>query len=67
MRPTTTRLLLPLSLAAAAQAAHHDVSVGKGGKLKFEPEEIKAERGDTITYHFYSKVRTSCHVTRYFC
>ena len=41
---------------AAAQAAHHEVSVGKGGELKFEPEEIKAEVGDTITYRFYSKV-----------
>lgn len=55
MRPTS-RLLLPLSLVAAAQAAHHEVSVGKGGELKFEPEEIKAEVGDTITYRFYSKV-----------
>jgi plastocyanin len=66
MRPTT-RLLLSLSLAATAQAGHHEVSVGKGGELKFEPEEIKAERGDTITYRFYSKVRTPCNVTRRFC
>ncbi|KAJ4289410.1 hypothetical protein N0V88_006890 [Collariella sp. IMI 366227] len=48
--------LLPLALAAStAQAKYHEVTVGKGGKLRFDPEVIKAEIGDTIRYTFFSK------------
>ncbi|KAF0330075.1 hypothetical protein GQ607_002842 [Colletotrichum asianum] len=48
------------SLAVAAtllgvQAAHFDVNVGKNNQLKFEPETLIANRGDTITYHFFAK------------
>ncbi|KAK4151012.1 hypothetical protein C8A00DRAFT_45702 [Chaetomidium leptoderma] len=50
-----TRLLLPLSLVASAQAANHDVTVGQGGRLEFNPEVLKAEVGDTIRYVFYAK------------
>ncbi|KAI8185527.1 hypothetical protein K4K51_011574 [Colletotrichum sp. SAR 10_75] len=39
------------------QAAHFDVNVGKNNQLKFEPETLIANRGDTITYHFFSKAR----------
>ena len=54
MRVSTT-LLFPLFLASV-QAAHYEVSVGKGGQLKFDPETLKAEVGDTIQYLFYAKV-----------
>lgn len=53
-----------LKVAAAAvglatslvSAAHFEVTVGKGGKLKFEPEEIAAKIGDTVTYKFFARV-----------
>ena len=51
----SSRLLLPLFLASV-QAAHYEVTVGKGGLLKFDPETLKAEVGDTIQYLFYAKV-----------
>jgi plastocyanin len=51
------RVLVPLMLVASAQAASYEVTVGKGGQLKFEPETLKAEVGDTITYLFFAKVR----------
>ncbi|KAJ1331700.1 plastocyanin [Microdochium nivale] len=52
-----------LKVAAAAvglatslvSAAHFEVTVGKGGKLKFEPEEIAAKIGDTVTYKFFAR------------
>ncbi len=47
-----------MPLAASVQAAHYEVTVGKGGQLKFEPESLKAEVGDTIRYSFYAKVCT---------
>jgi hypothetical protein len=53
----SARLLFPLSLAASIQAAHYEVTVGKGGQLKFDPEFLKVEIGDTIQYLFYAKVR----------
>jgi hypothetical protein len=37
-------------------AASLTVDVGKNGELKFDPETVQAEVGDTITYHFYSGV-----------
>ena len=52
------RLLCSLSLAASVRAAHYEVTVGKGGLLKFDPETLKAEVGDTIQYLFYAKVCT---------
>ncbi len=51
-------LLFSLSLAVSVQAAHYEVTVGKGGQLKFDPETLKAEVGDTIQYLFYAKVCT---------
>lgn len=52
-----------ISLASAvaavfstAQAAHFEVTVGKSNQLKFDPETLIANRGDTITYNFFSKV-----------
>ncbi|OAQ91406.1 extracellular serine-rich protein [Purpureocillium lilacinum] len=57
--------LASASLAAFAllagdlvDAANWDVTVGKGGKLKFDPETITARTGDTVTYHFFSKNHT---------
>ncbi|KAL2262720.1 hypothetical protein VTK26DRAFT_309 [Humicola hyalothermophila] len=52
--PVSARSLVALSLAAFAQAAVHEVNVGKGG-LKFDPEVVKAEVGDTIQYNFFSR------------
>lgn len=44
-------------LATVVNAAHHDVNVGKGGELKFFPEDLSGVRvGDTVTYHFFAKV-----------
>lgn len=44
------------ALAALANAAHYDVTVGKGGQLKFDPETLTAQPGDTVTYKFFAKV-----------
>ncbi|KAF6827565.1 extracellular serine-rich protein [Colletotrichum plurivorum] len=54
------RSLISLASAAAAllsavQAAHFEVTVGKNNQLKFDPETLVANRGDTITYTFFSK------------
>ncbi|KAK4176954.1 hypothetical protein QBC36DRAFT_372790 [Triangularia setosa] len=54
MRFSTTSLI-PLSVVGLAQAAHHQVTVGKGGELKFVPEVVKAQKHDTITYTFFAK------------
>ncbi|KAI2622222.1 hypothetical protein GGS26DRAFT_594229 [Hypomontagnella submonticulosa] len=43
------------ALAALANAAHYDVTVGKGGQLKFDPETLTAQPGDTVTYKFFAK------------
>ena len=65
---TSTNMLRGVALlhflAGLGAAAHFDVNVGAGGQLKFEPEEISAAQGDTITYHFFSKVsnRKSCAI-----
>lgn len=54
----SSRLLLPAALlASVASATNHIVTVGKDSKLKFDPETLPADIGDTITYHFYAKVR----------
>ncbi|KAG7137853.1 Extracellular serine-rich protein like [Verticillium longisporum] len=37
-----------------AKAAHHEVTVGKDGELKFVPETLHARHGDTITYQFFA-------------
>ncbi|KAK0726430.1 hypothetical protein B0T21DRAFT_453057 [Apiosordaria backusii] len=50
----STGTFLPLTLVGLAQAAHHQVTVGKGG-LKFVPEVVKAQKHDTITYTFFAK------------
>ncbi|KAI2618791.1 hypothetical protein GGR54DRAFT_142926 [Hypoxylon sp. NC1633] len=41
--------------AAFASAAQHNVTVGKGGQLKFDPENFMAQPGDTVTYKFFAK------------
>lgn len=61
----STRLLLPLSLVALAQAKVHQVSVGKDGELKFDPETVKAEIGDFVQYNFFSKVRLTLFCVMY--
>ncbi|KAI1779699.1 hypothetical protein F4818DRAFT_453693 [Hypoxylon cercidicola] len=43
------------ALIGLANAAHFDVTVGKGGQLKFEPETLAAQPGDTVTYQFFAK------------
>ncbi|KAI0890305.1 uncharacterized protein GGS22DRAFT_11679 [Annulohypoxylon maeteangense] len=43
------------ALAAVVNAAHYDVTVGKGGQLKFDPETLTAQAGDTVTYKFFAK------------
>ncbi|KAL7628964.1 hypothetical protein AAE478_000482 [Parahypoxylon ruwenzoriense] len=43
------------AFAALANAAHYDVTVGKGGQLKFDPETLAAQMGDTVTYRFFAK------------
>lgn len=53
----STGYLAPLSLLASAVAAdHYQVTVGKNGQLKFDPEQLTAKPGDTITYNFFAKV-----------
>ncbi|KXX73404.1 hypothetical protein MMYC01_209579 [Madurella mycetomatis] len=50
------RLLLSIALAASvAKAEHHQVTVGKGGELKFVPAVIHAREGDTVTYTFFAR------------
>ncbi|UNI19259.1 hypothetical protein JDV02_005455 [Purpureocillium takamizusanense] len=56
MKPASAALTL--LLAGLGDAASWDVTVGKGGKLKFDPETVAARTGDTITYHFFSKNHT---------
>lgn len=41
----------------SAEGMNHEVTVGKDGKLTFVPENIVAAAGDTVTYHFFPKVR----------
>ncbi|KAI1345044.1 hypothetical protein F5Y15DRAFT_15566 [Xylariaceae sp. FL0016] len=51
-----SRLALGLAAYSSfANAAHFDVTVGKGSQLKFEPETVAAQPGDTITYSFFAK------------
>ncbi|KAH8900247.1 hypothetical protein GQ53DRAFT_741189 [Thozetella sp. PMI_491] len=48
--------LLPLALLASlAEAANHVVTVGKGGQLAFDPPNLTAAAGDTVTYQFFAK------------
>ncbi|GAB1319394.1 hypothetical protein MFIFM68171_09604 [Madurella fahalii] len=52
----SARLLLSVGLVASiAQAVHHQVTVGKGGELKFVPATIHAKEGDTVTYTFFAR------------
>ena len=51
--------LLPLALLVSiADATNYDVTVGKGSQLKFDPEAINAQPGDTVTYHYFAKVNS---------
>jgi plastocyanin len=52
---------LSLSLALfmpIVSAAVHDIQVGAGGKLVFEPEAIAANPGDQVVFHFNPKNHT---------
>ncbi|KAI1143077.1 hypothetical protein F5Y05DRAFT_142076 [Hypoxylon sp. FL0543] len=52
----TSNIALGLAtFATLASAAHYDVTVGKGGQLKFDPEILTAQPGDTVTYKFFAK------------
>ncbi|KAB5555028.1 hypothetical protein GE09DRAFT_1033114 [Coniochaeta sp. 2T2.1] len=50
--------LWPLSLLVSISEASksYNVTVGKGGQLKFDPETLTASVGDTITYQFFARV-----------
>ncbi|KAI9152117.1 extracellular serine-rich protein [Paramyrothecium foliicola] len=48
-------LLASATLWTAVSGRNHEVTVGKGGQLKFEPENLAAKPGDTITYRFFAK------------
>ncbi|KAI6090081.1 Cupredoxin [Hypoxylon rubiginosum] len=51
-----SRIALGLAaLTGLVNAAHHHVTVGKGGQLKFEPETLTTQPGDTVTYQFFAK------------
>jgi plastocyanin len=52
-------LLAAATLSSVVSALHHEVTVGKGGKLKFDPENLVARPGDKITYRFFAKVSPS--------
>lgn len=43
--------------ASLVSATHYEVTVGKGGQLRFEPEQLTATIGDTVTYKFFARVR----------
>ncbi|KAK3324092.1 hypothetical protein B0T19DRAFT_463982 [Cercophora scortea] len=54
--PAASWSLLPVTLLASiTQAAHFEVTVGKGGQLRFDPETLDAAVGDTVTYRFFAK------------
>jgi plastocyanin len=42
--------------ASMAQAANHVVTLGAGGALKFNPNQITADKGDTVTFEFLAGV-----------
>lgn len=46
-------LLAVASVACVHAAETHKVNVGESG-LSFSPEEVKAAKGDTIEFHFFS-------------
>lgn len=48
-------VLLPLVLLPLSLAAQHKVTVGKGGGLNFDPDTLKADKGDTIEFSFYPR------------
>ncbi|KAH7035627.1 Cupredoxin [Microdochium trichocladiopsis] len=41
--------------ASLVSATHYEVTVGKNGQLKFDPEQLTANIGDTVTYKFFAK------------
>lgn len=54
--------ILPLALLASiVDAVNYDVTVGKGSQLKFVPEALNAQPGDTVTYHFFAKASIDRH------
>ncbi|KAF5356308.1 hypothetical protein D9756_003880 [Leucocoprinus leucothites] len=51
-------LSLGLALLPFVSAAVHDIQVGANGKLEFSPENIAAQPGDQVVFHFVSKNHT---------
>ncbi len=56
MRGSLQAVLPVIALIPSSIAVNYDVTVGKGAQLKFDPETLNAAVGDTVTYHFFSKV-----------
>lgn len=55
-RASVFKIALSIGLAVTnASAANIQVQVGKGA-LKFDPENVPAQVGDTVTYNFFPKV-----------
>ncbi|KAB5572305.1 hypothetical protein GE09DRAFT_1054417 [Coniochaeta sp. 2T2.1] len=52
MSPLINILLTTAGLALQANAATQMVTVGEGGALAFNPSEVKAAMGDTVTFTF---------------
>lgn len=55
--PTTTTAIPPASTSAAA--TNHKVIVGGPGILAYQPSNITAQVGDTITFEFHEKNHTA--------
>ncbi|KAK0725101.1 hypothetical protein B0H67DRAFT_641555 [Lasiosphaeris hirsuta] len=56
MKFLTGAALLPLAfLASTVAATHFQVTVGKNGQLRFDPETIDAKKGDKVTYNFFAR------------
>lgn len=56
LRVSIFNIVLNVGLAvSAASAANIQVQVGKGA-LTFDPENVPAQVGDTVTYNFFPKV-----------
>ena len=46
-----------VGVSASGHGGHnYEVTVGKGSELKFVPETVVANIGDTVTYKFFAKV-----------
>jgi plastocyanin len=52
-----------LAIAGTALAVDHLVVVGNNSKLVFEPDNIKAVEGDTVTFKFWPKNHSVAQAT----